>query len=328
MIFDQMNSENPAISVAQSPGALPYARHDMQHLAAVRVGVLYGVGAYSLWGVFPLYFKAIKAVPPLEVLAHRVVWSLLFLLLLLGIRGGLRTAVTALRSRKALAILSVTTLLIAGNWLVFIWAVANDRVLEASLGYFINPLVNVLLGFVFLRERLRPIQTVSVVLATGGVTYMAAGAGHFPAVALFLAATFGFYGLLRKIAPVEALVGLTVETGLLTPLALGFLMVEMARGEAVFGGDSVKLNVLLLLAGVVTATPLLWFAQAARRLRLATMGFLQYLAPTGHLLLAVLAFGEPFTQAHLVTFGCIWTALVLYSVDAWRSRPVVVAAPE
>jgi chloramphenicol-sensitive protein RarD len=289
---------------------------------------VYAVGAYGLWGVFPLYFKAIKSVPPLEVLAHRIFWSLLFLLVLMAWRGGLRATRAALRSPRALAYLSVTTLLIASNWLVFIWAVANNHVLEASLGYFINPLVNVLLGFVFLRERLRPVQTVSVLLAAAAVTYMAAGAGNFPAVALFLAGTFGAYGLLRKIAPVEALVGLTVETGLLTPLALGYLVVQLARGEAMFGGQSTALNILLPLAGVVTATPLLWFAQAARRLRLATMGFLQYLAPTGHFLLAVLAFGEPFTAQHLITFGCIWTALALYSVDAWRSRPAVVPAPE
>lgn len=287
--------------------------------AALRAGVLYGVGAYGLWGVFPLYFKAVKHVPAVEVLCHRILWSFLFLLGLMLLRHDWRQTSAKLRSRRTLLILGVTTLLIAGNWLVFIWAVAHDRVLQASLGYYINPLVSIVLGFLFLGERLRPRQRVAVALAAVGVGALTVAGGHFPALAVFLAITFGLYGLLRKVVQVDALVGLTVETALLTPPALVFLGYQMARGQAVFLRDSLSMDVLLLLAGVVTATPLLWFAEAARRVRLATLGFLQYLAPTGHFLLAVLAFGEPFTWVHGVTFGCIWVALLVYSLEAARS---------
>ncbi len=315
-------STNASVQVAS---ALPLRTAGVH---AARTGVIYGVAAYGLWGVFPLYFKAVRDVAPLEVLAHRVLWSFALLVGLLLWRRELRAAFAALRSRRTLATLVVTTLLIAGNWLVFIWAVSTGRVLQASLGYFINPLINVLLGFVFLHERLRPGQKLSVALAAIGVGYQTVGAGEFPYVALFLAVTFGLYGLLRKIVRVEALAGLTVETGLLTPLAVSWLGFELARGEATFLGGSPRLDALLLLAGVVTATPLLWFTEAARRLRMATLGFLQYLAPTGHFLLAVLAFHEPFRAGHLVTFGCIWAALAIYSIDALRAPGVPRAAPQ
>jgi chloramphenicol-sensitive protein RarD len=290
-------------------------------LATARAGGLYGVGAYGLWGILPLYFKAVRHVPVLEVLSHRVLWSLVFLAALMLLRRNWSAARQALRSRRTLATLCVTTLLIGGNWLVFIWAVANDHVLQASLGYYINPLVNVLLGFLFLRERLRPGQIGAVALAAVGVGYLTLAGQQFPGLALFLALTFGAYGLLRKTAHVDALVGLTVETALLAPLALAYLGYEMWHDRAVFLRDSLAMDVLLLLAGVVTAVPLLWFTEAARRLRLATMGFLQYLSPTGHFLLAVLAFGEPFTWVHGVTFACIWTALLVYSLEtAWFAR--------
>jgi chloramphenicol-sensitive protein RarD len=295
--------------------------------AGTRAGILYGVGAYGLWGVLPVYFKAVKQVPALEVLAHRVIWSLVFLLLLLLVRRNWRAGAGALSSRRTLATLGATTLLIGGNWLLFIWAVANNHLLQASLGYFINPLVNVLLGLVFLGERLRGWQTVAVGLAAVGVGYLTLAAGHFPGIALFFAGSFGLYGLLRKTAKVDAMLGLTVETALLAPLALAFLGWQMLRGRAVFGGSSLPMDLLLMLAGVVTATPLLWFTEAARRLRLTTLGFLQYLSPTGHFLLAVLAFGEPLTGAHLFAFACTWAALGIYSVDGARAaRPLPAAA--
>ncbi len=290
-----------------------------------RAGVLYGIGAYGLWGIFPLYFKALKHVPALEILCHRILWSLLLLLGLMWLRGSWLAASQALRSRRTLLTLGATTLLIAGNWLGYIWAVTNDHVLQASLGYYINPLVNVSLGVMFLRERLHAWQTCAVILAALGVGYMTFAGGQFPALALFLALTFGCYGLLRKTVQVDALVGLTVETALLTPPALIFLAYQMGRGHASFLHASRQTDVLLLLAGVVTATPLLWFTEAARRLRLATMGFLQYLSPTGQFLLGVLAFGEPFTWAHGVTFACIWMALLVYSVQAARGSRHVAA---
>jgi len=293
---------------------------------AARAGVLYAVGAYGLWGVFPIYFKVVRHVPALEVLAHRIIWSLALLLVLIAARHDWPALRAALRQRRTFITLLATTLLIAANWLLFIWAVAHDYVLQASLGYFINPLVNVLLGFVFLRERLRRWQTVAVILAASGVGYMTVAGGCFPGMALFLAGSFGFYGLLRKVANVEALIGLTIETGLLTPPALAFLSYRMVVGQAVFG-SRLDMSLILLLAGVITATPLLWFSQAARRLRLATLGFIQYLSPTGHFVLAVVAFGEPFTSAHLVTFGCIWVALAIYTIDTARAaRPSAVSA--
>lgn len=314
-----MNLRDPATVALAPPVAAPPASAPPRLAAPpsteARVGVAYAVAAYGLWGVFPLYFKLVVHVPALEVLAHRIIWSLAFLVGLMLLRRNARGVFVALRDRRTLVTLTITTLLIATNWFLFIWAVTHDLVLQASLGYFINPLVSVLLGFLFLRERLRRLQTLAVGLAGLGVGYLTVLGGQFPGLALYLACSFGLYGLLRKIARVDALAGLTVETGLLTPLALGFLVTQMVRGQAVFGASSVGMSLLLVLAGVVTATPLLWFAEAARRLRLATLGFLQYLAPTGHFLLAVLAFGEPFTRAHLVTFACIWTALAIYSID-------------
>jgi chloramphenicol-sensitive protein RarD len=302
-------------SSATSAPALAGARTATPRSAA-RAGVIYGVAAYGLWGIFPLYFKAIKDVPTLEVLAHRVIWSLAFLVVLMLWRHNWPAARQALRSRQTLLILCATTLLIGGNWLVFIWAVAQGHVLEASLGYFINPLVNVLLGLIFLHERLRRWQVASVLLATVGVAYLTITLGRFPFLALFLALTFGSYGLLRKIVKVEAMAGLTVETALLAPAAIAFLGYQMVHGQAVFGAASLKLTLLLLSAGFVTAIPLLWFTEAARRLRLATLGFLQYLAPTGHFLCAVLAFREPFSHTHLIAFSFIWTALAIYSIEA------------
>ncbi len=291
----------------------------------------YAVAAYGLWGVFPLYFKAVAHVDIWEVVAHRVVWSLAFLALVLAFRRAWPQVRAALRSRRGLLTLSATTVLIAGNWTVFVWAITNRYTLHASLGYYVNPLVNVLLGYIVLRERLRRLQLVSVGLAAIGVGYLTMALGQFPTIALFLALTFGLYGLLRKTAPVDALVGLTVETALLTPFALGLLITRGLAGTLALGHVSRGTDLLLASAGIVTALPLLWFAQAARRLRLATMGFIQYLAPTGHFLLAVFAFRERFDpRAHLIAFGFIWTALALYSIEAalWTRRPAEVVPPE
>lgn len=289
------------------------------HGLQMRAGVLYGLAAYGAWGLVPVYFKAVAAVPALEVLAHRVIWSVAILALLMAWRQQWPTAAAAVRSRRTAATLALTTLLIATNWLVFIWAVAANHVLEASLGYYINPLVNILLGFLFLRERLRLGQIVAVALAVAGVAFLVLSLRQLPAVALVLAFTFGFYGLLRKTARVDALVGLSVETTFLLPAAIAFLAYRALHGDLVFAGHSRATDLLLLCAGPITTLPLLWFTNAARRLRLTTMGFLQYLAPTGHFLLAVLAYGEPFTRTHGVTFALIWTALAIYSIDTTRA---------
>ncbi len=300
---------------SQNPNDHTHARR------VARVGVVYGVAAYGWWGLVPIYFKAVAHVAPAEILAHRIIWSVVLLAVLMRLYGRWRAAVAALRSHSTLITLLGTTTLIALNWFVFIWAVAHDRVLEASLGYFINPLVNVLLGFVFLRERLRRWQTVSVALAAAGVAYLTFNYGQVPIIALVLAGSFGLYGLLRKTAKVDALTGLTIETMLLAPLALAYLGVLAWGHECSFGTESWRTDGLLALGGVITAVPLLWFTNAARRLRLATLGFLQYLAPTGHFLLAVAAYGEHFSQVHLICFACIWTALLVYSIDTVTHAP-------
>ncbi len=285
--------------------------------AATRAGVFFALAAYGLWGLFPLYFRAVRSVSPEEVLAHRIIWSAAFLLLLVTARRNWPAMMNALRCRRTLLTLCVTTVLIAGNWFVFIWTVTNDQVMQASLGYFINPLASMLLGRVFLRERLRRWQVVSVLLAGAGVVYMTLASRQPPFIALFLAASFACYGLLRKTAKVDSLVGLAVETTLLGPLAVVFLGYEMYLGTATFMSVSVHLDLLLVMAGVLTAIPLLSFTAAARRLRLSTMGLLLYIVPTGHFLLA-LAFGEPLTRVRVISFVCIWAALAVYSVDAAR----------
>lgn len=286
---------------------------------------MYGASAYLFWGLVPLYFKAVANVPPLEVLAHRVLWSVVLLGLLVSWTGQWRIAARALAEPKILGRLLGSTALVAGNWFVFIYAISNNEVLQASLGYFINPLVNVLLGFVFLRERLRTLQWISLALAATGVLYLTWQYGRIPWIAVSLAGLFGFYGLLRKTAAVESLVGLTLETALMSPLAFAYVVLLGRAGEGAFLAGSLKLDLLLPFAGVVTAVPLLWFAAAARRLRLATMGFLQYLAPSLQFVLAVWLFGEPFTRVHLFSFACIWTGLAMYSVDSAReARPGVV----
>lgn len=282
--------------------------------------MIYGLAAFGAWGVLPVYFKALASVPPLEVLAHRIVWSVFLLFGLSFARGRLGDLAGLLRSRRTQLTLMVTTGLIATNWGLFIWSIANGHLVEASLGYFINPLVNVALGFVFLRERLRPLQTVAVALAAVAITFRTVQLGHPPVIALTLAFSFGLYGLLRKRVDATAIVGLTVETMMLAPLAVGWMAWRRSLGELSFLSTTLPQNLLMLAAGVITALPLLWFTEAARRLRLATLGFLQYLAPTGQLLLAVLAYGEPFTRMHAISFGLIWIALGLYSVEMVREN--------
>lgn len=289
---------------------------DPQHGAATGLG--YGITAYLIWGFFPVYFKALAGVPPLQVVCHRIVWSVLFLWLIIVWRGRWGAIRDALHDRRAVALLIVSALLIATNWLVFIIAVGHSQVIQSSLGYFITPFVSVLLGLLFFQERLRRLQLVSLLLAAVGVLLLTVQYGRFPWVAMILALTFGSYGLFRKIVTVDSLTGLTVETLLLGPAALGYLVFVSWQGTGAFLSQGAQTVTLLVLSGVATAVPLLLFASAARLLRLATIGFLQYLTPTLHFLLAVLLYREPFTQAHLVCFLLIWSGLCCYSYDAWR----------
>jgi chloramphenicol-sensitive protein RarD len=285
-----------------------------------RRGLAYGLAAFGFWGLVPIYFKAVASVPALEVLAHRVVWSVVILGLFLTWKRRWGEVAEAVLVTRNLGLLTVTTLLVGANWYVFIWAVANDRVLQASLGYFINPLVNVLLGVVFLRERLSRAATAAVVLAVVGVGWLGVRVGALPWISLFLAFSFGLYGLLRKLTPVKPVPGLMVETTLMAPAAFIYLAATASSGVLYFGTGSIRLDLLLVAAGAVTALPLLWFTAAARLLPLTTVGFLQYIAPTLQMVLAVAAYGEPLTRDHLVTFGCIWTALAIFSADQVRMQ--------
>ena len=286
---------------------------------AAGVGAAYGVAAYLWWGLAALYFKAVAEVPSLEIVAHRIVWSCGLLHILILCRRSWREWAAALVDRRTLAGLLATSTVIAANWSIFVYAVVSDQLIDASLGYFINPLVYVLLGFVLLRERLRWWQWFSVLLAAVGVAHLTITAGGLPWISLVLALTFSFYGLLRKTLSVDSLGGLTIEMTFLLPVALAYLVWLAIEGQGSFAAVDRKTDLLLMLAGVVTATPLLWFVKAVRRLQLATVGILQYLAPTGQFLLAVVFFGEEFTRAYQIAFACIWTALVIYSVDAVRN---------
>nr|WP_242523688.1 EamA family transporter RarD [Microbulbifer salipaludis] len=281
--------------------------------------MLAGLGAYLIWGIAPLYFKLLGDLSAPEILAHRSIWSLLLALVALAALGKLKGLRAVLTSRTTLLALLVSTALISTNWLIFIWAVVNDHLLDASLGYYINPLISVLLGVLVLGERLRPLQWIAVALATLGIGYELWQFGSLPLVALGVALTFGFYGLVRKKTPVDSLTGLTVETLFLLPLAVGFLFWTTSPTSNLLN-NSWELNGLLLLAGPITLTPLLLFNIAARRLNLSTLGFLQYLGPTIMFFLAVLLYNEPFDQAKLATFIFVWTALGFYSVDALMQR--------
>jgi chloramphenicol-sensitive protein RarD len=277
------------------------------------VGIGYAVLAYSLWGVLPLYWKQLEHLPSLEILAHRVIWSFVFVMLLLLGKGYGKQLKSLLSGRKVILALTLSALLISANWLIYIWAVNHDHVIEASLGYYMNPLVNVLLGMFFLKERLRPFQWVSIGLAFAGVLLLTVHYGKVPWIALSLALSFGFYGLAKKLAPVEALVGLTCETAILVPIALLYLADLQWKGAGTFGHVSSTVTLYLIFSGVATALPLLWFAQSARRISLTLLGFIQYLSPTISLLLGVFLFKEPFTSLHLLSFACIWGALAIYT---------------
>ncbi len=284
-----------------------------------RAGLMLGVAAYLLWGVMPLYFKALAHVGPVEIVAHRIVWSLVFLAVLIVLWRRWPATRAALANPRALGLLALTAALIAANWLIYVYAVVSGHVLESSLGYYLNPLVNVLLGVLLLKERLGRLQVAATLLAGAGVLVLAAGAGAGLWISLALAGTFAGYGFLRKIAPVDALEGLSIETVILAPVALGWLLWLEGTGAGGFLASGPTTALLLALGGAVTAVPLLLFTAAARRLPYSTLGFLQYLAPSLQFLLAVLAFGEPLTRAHAICFGAIWTALALFTFDGLRA---------
>ncbi|MDP2004437.1 MAG: EamA family transporter RarD [Rubrivivax sp.] len=289
----------------------------------MHTGLVYALLAFGSWGLFPLYFALVAQVPPLEVVLHRSVWSLLLVLGVLAWQRRWAWLGETLRQPKRVALFATSALLLASNWLVYVMAVQTGHVAEASLGYFINPLVNVLLGVLVLHERLRPLQWLSVAVAAAGVLWLTWQGGRLPWIALVLAGSFGVYGLLRKIAPLGALEGLALENLLLAPLAVPVLLWWSFLHDGVLATGPGSLIALLLLSGPLTALPLLWFAGAARRLKLATLGLVQYIAPTLQLMLAVWVFHEPFDSVRLVGFVMIWSALALVSADALGWRPGV-----
>jgi chloramphenicol-sensitive protein RarD len=300
---------------------------DRHHNARpMNAGIAYATAAFVLWGLFPLYFRQIAVVPPLEVVLHRSAWSLLFLLGLLALLGRFGRLREALHEPRRVGLFAVSALLLSGNWLLYVYAIQSGQVVEASLGYFINPIVNVLLGVLVLHERLNRAQWLAVALAACGVLWLTLLTGRLPWIALALGFSFGVYGLMRKTATLGALEGLALETLLLAPLVLPLLAWWTLRGSGALAQGDAGLSAWLLLGGPLTALPLLLFAAGARRLPLATIGVVQYVSPTIQLALGVWVFREPFDRARLVGFAFIWAALLLYSADGWR-RSRVAAAP-
>ncbi|MFO1446899.1 MAG: EamA family transporter RarD [Opitutaceae bacterium] len=283
-------------------------------------GVIAAFLCYLAWGLVPLFWKELGSVDALELIAHRHVWSLVFLAGVLTWLGGWPEAVRALRTPRDLAINAASSLLLTINWLIYVWAVNRGQVIECSLGYFLVPLLNVTLGRLVLHETLRPLQGAAVAAAAIGVGLLVFRLGHVPWIALGLAGSFGFYGLLRKRSPLGPLTGLAVETALLAPLAGGWLLWKAAHGSGALGHSDARVTTLVLSTGVVTAIPLLLFAYGARRLRLTTLGLLQYTAPTCQFLLGWLVYREPFTRDRAWAFVLIWSGLACYTLDAWLTQ--------
>jgi chloramphenicol-sensitive protein RarD len=280
------------------------------------------VAAFTIWGLIPIYWKLLQTIPASEILAHRFVWTTVFLSILLTWQHRWAEVKTNVGSRRAVLYCAASGVAIGVNWFLFIWAVNIGRVIETALGYFMTPLMSVLLGAIFLRERLTRLQIASVILATIGVLNLTFGYGRFPWIALALCVSFGLYGLLRKKSGTGAIPGLFFETILLAPLALAYLVSLEKSGALEFGRTGWWMSVLLISTGIITAVPLLWFGYATRHLRLTTMGFLQYLSPTGSFFLGVFLYHEPFTRGHLITFILIWIALAIFTGEAifrWRS---------
>lgn len=289
-----------------------------QHSAA-RAGVIATTTAFLLWGVFPLYWKLLHGIDAFELIAHRIVWSLVFLIPIVVMRGTWGNFLGGLRNGASLRLHALSGVLLAINWLTYVWAVNADRIIETALGYFLNPLVSVVLGIVFLRERLRPAQGVALAIATAGVALLIVRYGQLPWISLTLAITFGFYGLLRKRSTLGSLSGLTLETSILLPVALGFLLWQHADGVGALGHIGALQTSLVFFTGIVTAVPLLFFAQGARLIPLSTVGLLQYIAPSVQFAIGIAVYHEPLPPERLWAFCLIWAALALYSVDSFKA---------
>lgn len=284
-----------------------------------RGGLLAAIASYALWGVFPLYWYLLREVPSLQIIAHRVVWCALFVVAWLLLREGARWWKRALAGRGVLPMLTASALLISFNWGIYIWAVTHGRVVDSSLGYFINPLVSVLLGVVVLRERLNAVQWAAVGIAAAGVLWLALIHGQVPWIALALASSFAVYGLIRKVAAVDAVPGLAIESLILFIPALAFLLLQETQGTGGFAHGGWRRDALLILGGALTALPLVGFAYGARKIPYSLVGLLQYISPTLQLIVGVTLLGEAFESRQAVGFACIWAALAVYAFDGWRT---------
>ena len=278
-----------------------------------RAGLLYGLAAYGLWGVLPIYFKLLQAVPAIDIVAHRIVWSLIALALLVTLLGAWGEVRAAIRRRRTLGLLVLSALLIGVNWLLYVYAINSGHILAGSLGYYLNPLANILLGRFILKERLSRLQWAAVAIAAAGISVLLAGALGTLWISLTLCFSFATYGLIRKVISVDSLAGLTIETMLLAPIAIGWLLLGGVSAATAFGSDATQ-TALLIATGIISTIPLLCFTAAARRLPYATVGMLQFVAPTLQFVLAVALYGEPLTRAHAIAVGAIWTALALYVI--------------
>lgn len=291
----------------------------------MKKGILYGIGAYALWGFFPIYWKFLHQVPALQVIGHRIGWSFILLIaFILVTKQWQDFRSTALGSWKTLGIYLIAGVLLTINWLVYVWGVNAGFIVETSLGYFINPLLSVLLGVIFLRERLRLAQWVPVIIAAIGVIYLTFVYGRLPWIALSLAFSFGFYGFVKKLAPLGSLYGLTLETGIVFPAALIYLVIVEFNGTGAFLHDGTWIDLFLIGAGIVTTIPLLMFASAAKLIPLTVVGLLQYIAPTLQFLIGVFIYKEPFDHAHLIGFGIVWLALVIFWIENYLAHRVPV----
>ena len=295
----------------------------------MKTGILYGLATYVLWGFLPIYWKFLHPVPALQVIGHRISWSFILLIVIIFVTRQWNDFRSVALKRKVIGIYAAASVLLTINWLVYVWGVNAGFIVETSLGYFINPLLSVLLGVLFLRERLRPMQWVPVGIAAIGVIYLTAVYGRLPWIALSLAFSFGFYGLVKKLAPLGSLYGLTLETGIVFPIALIYLLLVELNGTGAFLHDSASISLLLMGAGAVTTIPLLMFASAAREIPLSMIGLLQYVAPTLQFLIGVFLYKEPFDQSHLIGFGIVWVALVIFWVENYLAhRTPVEPIPE
>ena len=294
---------------------MPQTDHDAER----RKGVLFALGAYGLWGMFPLFFPLLEPAAPVEILAHRIVWSLVAVAVVLAIASNLRAIVAMLRNRRLALLLSAAALLIAANWGVFIYAVNSDHVLESSLGYFITPIVSAAFGVLVFRERLRVAQLAALTLGTCAVLVLTVDYGRLPWIALTLALTFGTYGLIKKLADVGAAESLAVETLVLLAPALVYVALLEGSGEGTFAGEGIGHAALIVAAGPVTAVPLLFFAGAVTRIPLTLVGMLQYITPTLHFLIGLLIVGEDMPVSRWIGFGLVWIALVILTADALRA---------